>query len=136
MKNIYEKIGVDAINCLKEGGSSSSWKYSVVFFMTMSNCFNFLLLMWILIPLGIRMPSIEISLFGSKQLNSLCWFMIELFLPFGILNYLLFFWRDRYKKLIIRYGKIKKMGRLILSYVILSAFLYLSIVLFGYFYLK
>lgn len=134
MRILYEKIGIDAIDCLGGKDRDFTWKYNVVFYMSMSNCFNTLLLMLVFAQLDIKFPTIEITLFNSKQLNSLCWFFLELLIPFGVLNYILFFYKNRYKKLIVKYKRVdNRKGRFIIPYVVFSAFLYLFVVLLGYF---
>ncbi|HEY8930942.1 MAG TPA: hypothetical protein VIM55_17190 [Mucilaginibacter sp.] len=104
--NWYYKIWVDAIATQKQSKTDrSSWKlYSIVFMSVLQGLNLFTLLLWIKVVINrhllLMMP---VSVFNAKPLNGFISVIITFFLPFLILNYLLIFTNERYKRLAEQY---------------------------------
>jgi hypothetical protein len=72
---------------------------------------------------------VSFRLFPGNLLNDFFSFVIEFAIPFGIINYFLIFYRDRYKKILERYSAPKRKYAFIYSitvtlFALFSAFVY------------
>ncbi|WP_155960773.1 hypothetical protein [Flavobacterium daejeonense] len=131
MNNIYYMIWVDAIlNIRKHHPNKKDWKTTLLIYVTWIHALNFWILsIWLKYFNILSIPLIHINLFPSKMLNSFSSFAIEFALPFGIINYFLIFYNDRYVKIIKKYGNMKTSYAFIYSAIValvalFSAFLY------------
>ena len=124
-------IWADAIQSFKKHNPSrKDWKSTLLIFIAWMHALNYwVLLIWLKYFNIFTMPLIHIELFPSKMLNSFSSFAIEFALPFGIINYFLIFYNDRYVKIIKKYSNMKNRYAPIYSITILltalfSAFIY------------
>lgn len=131
MKNFFYLIWADAIiSNRKYDKNSTNWKLSLFFLITMCNALNFYtILIWLKFIYKFSY-TIEIDFFPGTILDNATVFIIQFALPFIILNYFLIFYKDRYKKIIQRYPKIK--GRPALIYGLISIWVgVISALLYG-----
>ena len=107
MASLYYRIWVDAIASQKEKrAENNSWKlYTLVTVSTLQGINLFTVFYWLRIifsrHLLLTMP---VGIFSARPLNGFISVIITFFIPFLLLNYLLIFNKDRYKKLIEKYG--------------------------------
>ena len=109
MKNIYYLIWADAILSIrKHHHQKKDWKIAIFIFTTWMHALNFwIVLLWLKYFNILTIPLINIDILPSKMLNSFLAFTIEFAIPFGILNYFLIFYNNRYEKIIQKYKDIK-----------------------------
>jgi hypothetical protein len=107
MLRLYYRIWVDAIKATKSSGTESkNWKLVTIIPISLMMGINlFTLFYWMKIIVNRNLPLfIEIYILGYKALNSFVSVIFTYFIPFVILNYLLIFNGDRYKKLMTTYN--------------------------------
>ncbi len=133
MKNIYYQIWTDAIfNDKAYKSKEKNWKFGVFGIITFCNSLNLYTIDIILKLLGLKTLLLKINFFPINSINSLISHLIRYTLIFIILNYLLIFHKNRFKKLEIKYNN--KNGKLALLYIICSAiFAYASAMIYGVF---
>src|ERR1700761_3761104 len=105
--NLYYRIWVDAIKATKSfKAEAGNWRLITIIPISLMMGINlFTLFYWMKIIVNRNLPLfIEIYIFGYKALNSFISVIFTYFLPFVILNYLLIFNGDRYKKLLTEYN--------------------------------
>ncbi len=131
MKNIYYIIWVDSIlRYRKSLPKAKDWKLKVFLLNTWVNAINFwTILIWLKFFGIYHLPLIDIEIFPGNILNYFISFTIEFALPFGLLNYFLIFYNDRYKKIIERYSAPKRKYAFIYSqsviwFALFSAYIY------------
>lgn len=109
MENMYYKIWVDAIKRIqKNHPRKKDWKISIFIFLTWMNATNiWIIFVWLKFfgIVNLELPIFKI--FPGKVLNSFLGFVIFFALPIGIVNYLLIFHNNRYKKLLNNYNEPK-----------------------------
>lgn len=102
----------------------------MLIFNTHINALNYwILIIWLKYFNIFTLPSIQIDVFPGHILNSFSEFVIEFALPFGIINYFLIFYNNRYVKIVEKYSNIKIAYATIYSITVVlgalfSAFLY------------
>lgn len=128
---LYYRIWVDLIKrATSLPQNRQNWKPVSFIFMSLSMTLNFALIMAILQRnvLGHYYYDIDLD-FLPRRLASIIRFTILFILPVVILNYLLIFHNDRYKKLLPRYPT--RNGKLFLTYFLISMFLPLVLIWTG-----
>jgi len=131
MKNIYKAIWVDGIvNIKKNPKHKNDWKFFSMVYMTLLNALNLAVLLIILsYYYDVKVLLVRITIFPGTMLNSFVSFLILFALPFGLINYFIIFYRNKYEKLIQVYSE--KKGKLFASYLLGSIVLFvLSIVIY------
>jgi hypothetical protein len=101
--NWYLRIWADAINKAESSKSYMTHKDKMVTLLIMFSVaqgFNLLAIFFFLGSLFEFDPFLSFNVFPGKYLNTALSGIITLFLPFIILNYLLVFYKNRYKKFI------------------------------------
>ena len=131
MNNIYYLIWADAIQRYrKHHPNKTDWKTTLLIYITWIHAINWwIILIWLKYFNVLTIPLIHIDLFPSKMLNSFLAFTIEFALPFGIINYFLIFYKNRFEKIMNKYNHIKTQYALIYSimiacFALFSVFLY------------
>jgi hypothetical protein len=115
--NLYYKIWVDTIIKLRSRPPNIGlWKFFAMTFISMSMALNLILLLFILSDLGITKGVFIISLcfFSGSRIDAFFSFFLSYLFPFLLLNYILIFYKDRYKTLIKTYPSYE--GKLFLKY--------------------
>jgi hypothetical protein len=120
MLELYYRIWVD---CIKRGKlrpeNRQNWKFKSMVFMTLSMTANLILLMTILQKhiLGYYFYKLNIHYFAAN-VNNVLSFLILFISPCILINYLLIFQSDRYKRLQEKYPYYE--GKLFLVYFLVS----------------
>lgn len=121
MLGLYYKIWVDAIVTTKAKRSESgNWKLYTIAFMSLImgvNLFTFFVIMKSLVNRNLPL-FLPVTIFYNLLINAFISIVLTFFVPFVILNYLLIFNNDRYKKLITKYKSTG--GKLYRRYALLS----------------
>jgi hypothetical protein len=107
MSNIYYKIWADAIvHERAKKDRQSSWKAFTIAPMSILLGTNLLTLLLLLRLLSHKtyLVIFPLHVFNQVGLNTCTSIILTYFIPFVIINYLLIFYNDRYKQLIIKYG--------------------------------
>lgn len=127
--NIYYSICVDAIvNIKKNPMHKKDWKFFSMFCMTLINTLNLgFVLMLVHFFFHVNIIWVRITIFPLASLNSLVSYTIQFASPFILLNYVLIFYRKRYKRLIIRYPD--KEGKLFAAYLLISILLFVALII-------
>jgi len=109
MKNIYYMVWSDAIISFKKyHPNRQNWKFTLLIYITWIHALNWwIVFIWLKLFNILNIPLLGIDVFVGKLLDNFFAFTIEFALPFGILNYLLVFHKNRYKKIILKYKDIK-----------------------------
>lgn len=131
MNNIYYMIWVDAIQSIrKHHPNKENWKKEIFIFITTMHAFNLWIIFLWLKYFEINIPLIDLDLFPGSMIDSVFNFAIEFALPFGMLNYLLVFYNNRYEKIIEKYKNLKiRYGSIYSISMVLGAFF--SAILYG-----
>lgn len=131
MKNIYYIIWVDSILRFKKSKpKDKDWKVKIFLINTWVNALSFwIVTIWLKFFRVYDIPLIHLNVFPGTLLNDFFSFAIEFALPFGVLNYLLFFYRDRYKIILEKYPAPKRKYAYVYSlsiilFALFSAFIY------------
>ncbi len=129
MKNFYYSIWVDLIvNIEKNPKHKKDWKFFSLVYMTLLNALNLGVVLVLLAYLfNIKVIWIRITLFPGTMINSFVSFLIQFALPFILLNYILIFSRNRYRRLIKNYKD--KKGKLFAIYLLSSIGLFATFVI-------
>ena len=132
MNNIYYMIWSDAIlSFRKHNPNRTNWKFTLLFFNTWINALNWwIIFIWLKFFDILNIPLISINVFPGTLLNNFIAFTIEFALPFGLLNYFLIFYNDRYKMITKKYANIKTRFAPIYSLVIIIG-AFISAILYG-----
>lgn len=103
---LYYRIWVDAIKYEQsKRNRESGWKTMLMVYISILQGLNLLVLLYILRWLsGRRMPIVlPWGLFHNRGYDAILSLILTFFIPFVILNYLLIYYNDRYKKLMASY---------------------------------
>lgn len=134
MIKIYYKIWVDCIVKIRsQPNNKDSWWWQSFVLMTMAMILNIYVSLLLLVATEVitKIPiAIKIDVFSGTKLDSLLTFLLQFFLPIGLLNYFLIFYKKKYKKLIEKYEY--KNGRLFLTYFIFSTCILVLLIILGY----
>ncbi len=124
-------IWADAIQRIRKyHPKEKDWKTITLLYITWIHSLNYwILIIWLKYFKIFTLPLIHIEIFPGDLLNSFSAFAIEFALPFGIINYFLIFYKNRYEKIVENYSNLKTAYALIYSTIIalaalFSAFLY------------
>jgi hypothetical protein len=131
MKNIYYLIWVDFITSAKRHHPErADWKFSLYVLVTMCNALNiYAVYIWFMYFFKMSYL-IRLNIFPGTILNDAFSFLIQFAAPFILINYLLIFYKDKYKKLLKKYPS--KNGRLALIYSLCSIWIgFISIILYS-----
>jgi hypothetical protein len=131
MNNIYYLIWADAILSFKKYHPNKEWKSKLFIYITWIHALNFwIIILWIKYFNFIVIPKFSIDIFPGKLLDGFITFTIEFALPFGILNYFLIFYNNRYEKIIQKYKGNKYRYALVYSFTI-AILAFVSAILYG-----
>jgi len=120
---------VDAIVNDKDYKSSvSGWELNTLWIITTFNIFNFMLLEMWLKYFDIYEINFIFNFAGKSFILGLLEIFLNIFAPVGFINYIAIFYRDRYKKLVIKYPDYN--GKFVLSYMFASVFLLWATIIF------
>ena len=105
MKNIYYLIWSDSILSYKRfHPEKAEWKIAIFLLNTWINALNWwIIFIWLKFFNVIDVSLLNLDFFPGSMLDKLIAFTIIFALPFGILNYFLVFYKDRYKRIIEKY---------------------------------
>lgn len=132
MKNPYYLIWSDAIQRFrKHHPDRRDWKLALFTLLTWMHALNaWIIILWLKYFKILIIPKFNFNLFPGTLLDGFFTFTIEFALPFGILNYFLVFYNNRYEKFTEKYKSIKTRYALIYSFsMTLGAFI--SAILYG-----
>lgn len=132
MRNIYYLIWADSIlSFRRHHHGKADWKITVFILNTWINAIGlWTILIWLKYFEILNIPKFEIDIFPGTLIDSFVTFTIEFALPFGILNYFLIFYKDRYKIIIEKYSAPpEKLAFIYSAIVALAAFA--SAILYG-----
>jgi hypothetical protein len=132
MKNYYYIIWSDAIlSFRKYHPDRNDWKFALLFLNTWINALNWwIIFIWLKFFKILIIPLLSINIFPGTLLNDFLSFSVEFALPFGVLNYYMIFYKNRYEKIIKKYHGVKIRYALIYSYTIVILAL-ISAILYG-----
>lgn len=107
MKNYYYLIWADAILSFRRyHPDNSNWKVGVFFLQTSMNALNlWIILLWLKYFNIDIVPDFRLYIFPGTKLNSLLEFAIQFASPCMLLNYFLILYKNRYEKIIAKYGQ-------------------------------
>jgi len=105
MKNIYYLIWADSILSFKRyHPEKREWKIVVFLLNTWINALNWwIVFIWLNYFNVINITLFKIDFFPGSMLNKFLAFTVIFALPFGLLNYFLIFFKDKYKRIIEKY---------------------------------
>lgn len=126
MQNIYYIFWADAISrSRKYHPRDKNWKMKVFYINTLVNAMNYwIIFMWLKYFKILDIPLFDIDIFPGRLINNGISFTLNFAAPFAILNYLLVFHNNRYKKILIKYNQSQRNYALIYS----MAIIFLTIV--------
>jgi len=133
---LYYKIWVDAITATRaKKAEASGWKLYTLAPMSLLaglNLFTFFL--WMKTLVNHRLPLfLPVNIFDYRLINDFISIVVTLFVPFVILNYLLIFSNERYKRLLQQYPAYD--GKLYKKYALISlALLVIPVVLVKFYF--
>jgi len=133
MKNIYYMIWVDGLIRLKSiPANRTTWKLYGVIFISMAMALNLVVIMAIIQRniIGFELYNLDLNFIPAGKINSIIKFFILFFAPPLIINFLFIFRNKRYEKLFKKYKSYD--GKLCASYMIISYFLPLVLMLDAY----
>jgi hypothetical protein len=129
MKDLYYRIWIDLIIGIKKNPQHrNDWKFFSMFFMTILTSLNLMTVIMWLGYFGIKIYIIKIEALPGTMLDSFASFLIQFALPCFIINYLLIFYKEKYKILIERYAD--RIGKSFLTYLFSTIGIFLIPVLF------
>lgn len=107
MRNYYYLIWADAILSFRRyHPDNSNWKVGVFFLQTSINAMNlWIILLWLKYFNIHVIPDFSLDIFPGSMLNALLDFAIKFASPCVLLNYFLIFYKNRYEKIIVKYGQ-------------------------------
>lgn len=132
MNNIYYVIWSDAIlSFRKHNPNENKWQLRLFIFMTWMQALNaWIIFLWLKYFDILHIPLLNINIFPGEMLNEFIAFTLEFALPFGLLNYFLVFYREKYKQITKKYSNLNSKYALIYSFtMILGAFI--SAIMYG-----
>lgn len=105
MKNPYYILWADAISRFKKlYPEIKNWKLEIFCLLTVVQSINlWIVAIWLKYLNIYKIPELDIHLFPGQMLNSASSFAIIFSLPLVLVNYLLIFHKDRYKKILNTY---------------------------------
>jgi hypothetical protein len=132
MINLYYTYWVDAIVSINtKNPNRKDWKYTLFIYTTLCNALNVWVVMLWLKFFNIFFFRVEIDILSGSILGNAIGFIIYFASPFIILNYLLIFYKDRYKKLLDKYTH--RNGKFAMGYIFYSILLgSISAVIYGF----
>ncbi len=131
MDKIYYMIWADAILSFRKHHPNKDWKTKLFIYVTWMHALNFwVIVLWIKYFNFIEIPKFSIDIFPGKLIDGFVTFTIEFALPFGILNYFLIFYNNRYEKITQKYKDIKFRYAPIYSFTI-AIVAFVSAILYG-----
>ena len=130
--NLYNMIWSDAIQRYRKfHPKEKNWKTTLLIFNTHINALNFwIIIIWVKYFNIYTLPTLKIDVFLGGILNSYLAFAIQFALPFGIINYFLIFYKDRYVKIVKKHSSIKIAYAQIYSFLVVFGALF-SAILYG-----
>lgn len=123
MIQFYYKIWADLISRMKiQPQNKNNWKLYSFIFMSMAMSLNLLIIMTILQShiLKISFYNFDINIFPGKKLDAALKYIILFLLPVIAPNYLLIFYKKKYKIILKNYETHN--GKLAAAYLLLSYF--------------
>ncbi len=132
MKKLYYLIWSDSILSFKKyHPTREDWKMAIFLLNTWINALNlWILFIWLKYFDLLNVSLIRVELFPGDMLDKFVSFSLVFALPFGLLNYFLIFYKDRYKRILIKYPSPPQRCAFIYSTVItLGAFI--TAILYG-----
>ncbi len=109
MKNPYYLIWSNTIlNFKKYNPKSKNWKIVTISYITWMQALNlWVITLWLKYFDVFTLPFIDIDIFPGDDLDGFLSFAATFALPFIPINYLLIFFRDRYKKFVEKYDQLQ-----------------------------
>lgn len=133
VKRFYFEIWADAIEAMEKSKANMTYKdkaFILLILFSVAQGFNLALVLLILSKY-IKTPFfLPIDIFPGKFLDGAIAGIITLFLPFVLINYILIF-RKKIVKKYVKNRKINTKGKALLAYFLLSAGLFILIVVIG-----
>jgi|SRR5690554_1333565 len=131
MRGLYYKIWADAIKRYWKNHPKQPWKLNVFIIMTWVHALNaFILILWLVFFKILPVPVLELDFFPGNLIDAFLSFAVTFLPPFILVNYFLVFYKNRYKKIVIRYKDFKYNLAMIYSLsIVIGAFV--SAVLYG-----
>lgn len=132
MKNIYYLVWADSILSFKKyHPEKTDWKIAIFVLNTWINALNlWIIFIWLKFFNILNFSLFSVDLFPGTMLNKFIAFSVIFALPFGILNYFLIFYKDRYRRLTEKYSTPPKNCAFIYSTIVaLAAFI--TAILYG-----
>lgn len=132
MNNIYYMIWSDAIlSFRKYHPNRKDWRFTLFFYITWIHALNWwIIFLWLKFFKILNIPLISINIFPGELLDDFFAFAIEFALPFGILNYFLIFYNNRYVMITQKYKDLKFRYSPIYSFTI-AILAFISAILYG-----
>ncbi|PKQ66637.1 hypothetical protein BZG01_10175 [Labilibaculum manganireducens] len=132
MRNIYYMIWSDAIISFKKHQPDrTNWKFTLFVYITWIHALNWwIIFIWLKYFDVLNIPLITIDVFISDMINKFVAFTIMFALPFGVLNYFLVFYNNRYEKIIQKYRDVKLRYAPIYSFTI-AILAFVTAILYG-----
>lgn len=133
VKRFYFEIWADAIEAMEKSNNNMTYKdkmFTLLLLFSVAQGFNLALVLLVLSEYIKSSFFLQIDIFSGQFLDGAIAGIITLFLPFGLLNYILIF----RKKIIRKYTQNRKIntnGKAFLAYFLLSAGLFILIVVIG-----
>ena len=129
---LYYRLWVDCILNIKEK-DDTNWKTKSIISMNLAMVFNFVFFMVIIQKYILGYFFYEVSFpFLSKYWENVASFIILFIMPCLLINYFLIFYKKRYEIILKKYPYNK--GKLIVSYILISVFVPIALVLISLLY--
>lgn len=132
-RNIYYIVWSNAINRLRfVNPNGNSWKFYSMLFITIAMAMNLAMLVTIIERHVLKIDSYHLNFqhYIGVKLNTVLDFTVKFFFPPFVLNYLLIFRRKRYEFITKQYKSYN--GKLAVTYIILSLFLPVILIVLGF----
>lgn len=133
MMKIYYRIWVDTLVKIKsQPQNKGRWKILSFVFISMAMALNFISIISILQRdvLNNTFYNFELDIFPGSKIDAMLKFFLLFFLPVAIINYSLIFYKKKYVQLMSKYNSSN--GLLGISYILLSYFLPLILLVLAY----
>jgi len=131
---LYYRIWIGAINSAieKNGENKIDWKIILLIIFSVAQGINLLtLFFWLSIFNNNYNLIYEFNIFPGDMLDSLLSCFITLFLPFILVNYMLIFRKNRYKKYIKTFSGNQTKGKNFMLYFIISILVFILPIIIG-----
>lgn len=131
---LYYRIWIGAINSAieKNGENKIDWKIILLIIFSVAQGINLLtLFFWLSIFNNNYNLIYEFNIFPGDMLDSLLSGFITLFLPFILVNYMLIFRKNRYKKYIKTFSGNQTKGKNFMLYFIISILVFILPIIIG-----